>query len=187
MFQHWINAESFLVAHLCVNTLLATKVTLITDGILFGTLWVKCYDRKHWASNVSACCRLRRYKIIHFYTSHFFSRAYDFLLTHTNPLNTFWLAKWKVRVFESFRNTREQTVKIVLKLEFRLVSIFTVGFCALLLDVPVRPARRKWNLLQFAVWCQQVDGNICARLKLTVKTEIWCSFYRRSLSRALTV
>jgi hypothetical protein len=33
MFQHWINAESYPVAQLCVNTLLATKVTLITDGI----------------------------------------------------------------------------------------------------------------------------------------------------------
>jgi hypothetical protein len=32
MFQHWINAESYPVAQLCVNTLLATKVTLSTDG-----------------------------------------------------------------------------------------------------------------------------------------------------------
>jgi hypothetical protein len=32
-FQHWINAESYPVAQLFVNTLLATKVTLITDGI----------------------------------------------------------------------------------------------------------------------------------------------------------
>jgi hypothetical protein len=31
-----LNPES----QLCVNTLLATKVTLITDGILFGTLKV---------------------------------------------------------------------------------------------------------------------------------------------------
>jgi hypothetical protein len=31
-FQHWINAEGYPVAHLCVNTLLATQVTLITDG-----------------------------------------------------------------------------------------------------------------------------------------------------------
>jgi hypothetical protein len=30
---HWINAESYPAAHLCVNTLLATKVTLIIDGI----------------------------------------------------------------------------------------------------------------------------------------------------------
>jgi hypothetical protein len=30
---HWINAESDPVAQLCVNTLLATKVTLITDRI----------------------------------------------------------------------------------------------------------------------------------------------------------
>jgi hypothetical protein len=36
-----INAESFPVAQLCVNTLLATKVTLITDGIYFGSLRVK--------------------------------------------------------------------------------------------------------------------------------------------------
>jgi hypothetical protein len=33
MFQHWINAESFPVSQFCVNTLLATKVTPITDGI----------------------------------------------------------------------------------------------------------------------------------------------------------
>jgi hypothetical protein len=33
MFQHWINAESFLVWQLCVNTLPATKITLITNGI----------------------------------------------------------------------------------------------------------------------------------------------------------
>jgi hypothetical protein len=38
-FQHWINAESYPVSQLCVNTLLATKVTIITDGILFGWLW----------------------------------------------------------------------------------------------------------------------------------------------------
>jgi hypothetical protein len=33
IFQHWINPESFPVSQLCVNTLPATKVTLITDGI----------------------------------------------------------------------------------------------------------------------------------------------------------
>jgi hypothetical protein len=33
MFQRWINAESYPVVQLCVNTLVATKVTLITDGI----------------------------------------------------------------------------------------------------------------------------------------------------------
>jgi hypothetical protein len=33
MFQHWINAESYSVAQLCVNTLLATKVILVTNGI----------------------------------------------------------------------------------------------------------------------------------------------------------
>jgi hypothetical protein len=33
MFQHWINTESYPVAQLCVNTLQATKVILITDGI----------------------------------------------------------------------------------------------------------------------------------------------------------
>jgi hypothetical protein len=32
---------SYPVAQLCVNTLLATKVILITDGIEFGTLRVK--------------------------------------------------------------------------------------------------------------------------------------------------
>jgi hypothetical protein len=33
MFQHWITAENYPVAQLCVNTLPATKITLITDGI----------------------------------------------------------------------------------------------------------------------------------------------------------
>jgi hypothetical protein len=33
MFQHWINVENYPVAQLCINTLPATKVTLITDGI----------------------------------------------------------------------------------------------------------------------------------------------------------
>jgi hypothetical protein len=33
MFQHWINAESFCVSQLCVNSLPATKITLITDGV----------------------------------------------------------------------------------------------------------------------------------------------------------
>jgi hypothetical protein len=33
LFQHWINAENFPVSQLCVNTLPATKITLITDGI----------------------------------------------------------------------------------------------------------------------------------------------------------
>jgi hypothetical protein len=33
MFQHCINAQSYPVAQLCVNTLLATKVNLITGGI----------------------------------------------------------------------------------------------------------------------------------------------------------
>jgi hypothetical protein len=33
MFQQWINTECYPVAQLCVNTLQATKVTLITDGI----------------------------------------------------------------------------------------------------------------------------------------------------------
>jgi hypothetical protein len=41
MFQSWINAESFLVLQLCVNTLPPTKITLITDGIKFGSLRVK--------------------------------------------------------------------------------------------------------------------------------------------------
>jgi hypothetical protein len=45
MFQHRINTESYPVAQLCVNTLLATKVTLITDGIYFGTLRVKINKR----------------------------------------------------------------------------------------------------------------------------------------------
>jgi hypothetical protein len=30
---HWMNAESFPVSQLCVNTLPATKITLITNGI----------------------------------------------------------------------------------------------------------------------------------------------------------
>jgi hypothetical protein len=33
MFQHWINAQSFPVSQLCVNTLPATKITLITEGV----------------------------------------------------------------------------------------------------------------------------------------------------------
>jgi hypothetical protein len=33
MFQHSINAESFPVSQLCVNTLAANKITLIKDGI----------------------------------------------------------------------------------------------------------------------------------------------------------
>jgi hypothetical protein len=33
MLQHWINAESYPVAQFYVNTLPATKVTLITGGI----------------------------------------------------------------------------------------------------------------------------------------------------------
>jgi hypothetical protein len=33
MFQRSIKTESYPVAQLCVNTLPATKVTLITDGI----------------------------------------------------------------------------------------------------------------------------------------------------------
>jgi hypothetical protein len=33
MCQHWIIAESFPVSRLCVNTLPATKITLITNGI----------------------------------------------------------------------------------------------------------------------------------------------------------
>jgi hypothetical protein len=32
-FQHWINAESFPVSELCVNTLPATNITQITLGI----------------------------------------------------------------------------------------------------------------------------------------------------------
>jgi hypothetical protein len=33
MFQRWINAESYPVAQMFVNTLPATKVTLVADGI----------------------------------------------------------------------------------------------------------------------------------------------------------
>jgi hypothetical protein len=33
MFQHWINTKSFPVSQLCVNTLPAAKITLITNGI----------------------------------------------------------------------------------------------------------------------------------------------------------
>jgi hypothetical protein len=40
MFQQWINAESFPVSQVYVNTLPATKVTLITNGIKFGSLRV---------------------------------------------------------------------------------------------------------------------------------------------------
>jgi hypothetical protein len=41
MFQHWINAERFPVSQLCVNTLPATKITLITNGIQFCSLGFK--------------------------------------------------------------------------------------------------------------------------------------------------
>jgi hypothetical protein len=34
VFQHWINTESYSVSQLCVDTLPATKVTLITNVIL---------------------------------------------------------------------------------------------------------------------------------------------------------
>jgi hypothetical protein len=44
MFQHRINTESYPVAQLYINTLLATKVTLITDGIYFGTLRVNTFQ-----------------------------------------------------------------------------------------------------------------------------------------------
>jgi hypothetical protein len=40
MFQYWINAESFSVSQLCVNNLPATKITLIRNGIKFGSLRV---------------------------------------------------------------------------------------------------------------------------------------------------
>jgi hypothetical protein len=40
MLQHSVNAESYPVSQLCVNTLPATKITLITDGTLFGSLRV---------------------------------------------------------------------------------------------------------------------------------------------------
>jgi hypothetical protein len=43
MFQHWINAETYPVSQLCVNILPATNITLITNEIYFGTLWVKFY------------------------------------------------------------------------------------------------------------------------------------------------
>jgi hypothetical protein len=43
MFQHWINTESFPVSQLSVNTLPAIKITLITNGIYFGSLSVN-YD-----------------------------------------------------------------------------------------------------------------------------------------------
>jgi hypothetical protein len=54
MFQHRINAESFSVSQLCVNTLPATKVTLVTDAILFGKLRVNVsgsYQRQYELSN----------------------------------------------------------------------------------------------------------------------------------------
>jgi hypothetical protein len=51
MFQHRINTENYPMAQLCVNTLPATKVTLITDGISFGSLRVKtCY--RIWYSSL---------------------------------------------------------------------------------------------------------------------------------------
>jgi ABC-type enterochelin transport system permease subunit len=47
MFQYWINAESYPVAKLRVNILLATKVTLTTDGIYFGMLRVNIVIQFH--------------------------------------------------------------------------------------------------------------------------------------------
>jgi hypothetical protein len=38
-----MNAESYPVAQLCVNTLLAIKVTLITGGIKFGRVRVNVF------------------------------------------------------------------------------------------------------------------------------------------------
>jgi hypothetical protein len=48
------------VARLCVNTLLATKVTLITDGILFGTLRVKTAGEQHRKGMVCVNPSLKR-------------------------------------------------------------------------------------------------------------------------------
>jgi hypothetical protein len=53
-FQHWINAESFPVSQLCVNTLPATKITLITNGIYFGSLRVK-HRHNCTLKNVNIC------------------------------------------------------------------------------------------------------------------------------------
>jgi hypothetical protein len=36
--------RKFPVSQLCVNTLPATKITLITDGIKFGSLWFKIWE-----------------------------------------------------------------------------------------------------------------------------------------------
>ena len=97
------------------------------------------------------------------------SRVYHFLVTWRSSLNKFWLTKWNA--FASVSKHERTNSEIILKLEFSLVSIFTVGFSALLLDVPVRRGRRKWNTVLFTVWCQQVDGNICERLKVAVNTD----------------
>jgi hypothetical protein len=41
-----INAEKYPVSQLCVNTLLATKFTLIIDGIQFGRLRINPKESK---------------------------------------------------------------------------------------------------------------------------------------------
>jgi hypothetical protein len=59
MFQHWTNAESYPVSQLCVNSLLTTKVTLITDGNSFSGLRVK-------ALYCTLCNALKLRSVLHF-------------------------------------------------------------------------------------------------------------------------
>jgi hypothetical protein len=59
MFQHRINAKIYPVAQLCVNTLPATKMTLITGGILFGALR---FNDLYCSPNIVWVIKLRRMK-----------------------------------------------------------------------------------------------------------------------------
>jgi hypothetical protein len=58
MFQHWINAETFPVSQLFVNTLPATKITLITNGIWFGSLRVNWWNGLR-QNHIYNCTQLR--------------------------------------------------------------------------------------------------------------------------------
>jgi hypothetical protein len=50
VFQHWLDAESIPGSQLCVNTLPATNISVITNGILFGSLRVNYSCPRHVAA-----------------------------------------------------------------------------------------------------------------------------------------
>jgi hypothetical protein len=59
MFQHRVIAECFPVSQLCVNTLPATKITLTTDGIKFGSLKVNLHVHgQQGVGQVCVCVRM---------------------------------------------------------------------------------------------------------------------------------